>query len=150
MYTAVAPADDLKTLTTPDLKALVTTYWEQHVHKFEVLLPSTWNGKTIDKFGSINKEGLVEYALIILTHQNELPAVEATNDQIDAHIERLSSKLTKRDKHIQQFEDATVRKDIKRKAKEDAEARCIARGDLETVVHVSNFGRRSNVKRVKM
>ena len=114
------------------------------------LLPSTWNGKTIDKFGSINKEGLVEYALIILTHQNELPSVETTNDQIDAHIERLSSKLTKRDKHIQQFEDATVRKDIKRNAKEDAEARCIAQGDLETVVHVSNFGRRSNVKRVKM
>jgi hypothetical protein len=150
VYTAVATAADLKALTTPDLKALVMTYWEQHVHKFHVHLPSTWNGKTIDKFSSINKESLMEYALIILTHQNELPDVETTNDQIDAHIERLSSRLTKREKHIQQSEYATVRKDIKRKAKEDAEARCIAQDDLETVVHVSNFGRHSNVKRVKM
>ena len=129
---------------------MVTTYWEGHVHKFPGVLPSTWNGKTIDKFGSINKEGLVEYALIILTHQNELPGVESTNERINAHIERLSSKLTKREKHIQQSEGATVRKDNKRKAKEDAVARYMARDAVEIVEHVSKHGRRSNVKRVRM
>ena len=150
VHSTVETADDLKTVTTADLKALVTTYWEQHVHKFSGRLPSTWNGKTIDKFGSINKEGLVEYALIILTHQNELPGVESTNERIDAHIERLSSKLTKREKNIQAAENATTRKDNKRKAKQDAEARDIAQDEPELVMHVSKSGRHSLVKRVKM
>jgi hypothetical protein len=93
VYFDASPDDNLEAFTVPDLKALITTYWEDYVNVFQVVLPSTWNGKSINKWSSMNREGIVENALIILKHHNELPSIDKniTDEQVADHIHRLSS-----------------------------------------------------------
>jgi len=71
VYMDASPADNLEAFMVSDLKALITTYWEDYVHLFRVPLPSTWNGTSIDKWSSMNREGLVEYVTVALL-MNEL------------------------------------------------------------------------------
>jgi len=144
VYFDVSLDDNLAAFTVPDLKALITTYWEDYVHVFHVVLPSTWNGKSINKLSSMNREGIVEYALIILKHHSELPSIDnAIADQrVADHVQKLSSKIVTKQRTNLTAECGIARKGTKRKPQDDAEAIQIEGASIfERVRYESKTGR---------
>ena len=110
---------------------------------FHVVLPFTWNGKSINKWSSMNREGIVEYALIILKHHSELPSIhnDITDERVADHVHRLSSKIETKQRNKLAAEGGTARKGNKRKAQYDDEAMEIEQASIvERVTHKSKRG----------
>jgi hypothetical protein len=150
VYFDASPDDNLEAFTVPDLKALITTYWEDYVHVFHVVLPFTWNGKSINKWSSMNREGIVEYALIILKHHSELPSIhnDITDERVADHVQKLSSKIETKQRNKLAAECGTARKGNKRKPQDDAEAMEIERASIIERVRYESMSGRVSMRRL--
>jgi hypothetical protein len=150
VYFDASPDDNLEAFTIPDLKALITTYWEDYVHVFHVVLPSTWNGKSINKWSSMNREGIVEYALIILKHHSELPSIhnDITDERVADHVQKLSSKIETKQRNKLAAECGTARKGNKRKTQDDAEAMDIEGASIIERVRYESMSGRVSMRRL--
>ena len=75
------------------------TYWVvEYVQNFKGTFPKSWNGSTIEKQSSLNKDSLVEYALIILENDKKLDnAGDYDNEKFKEHIQVLANKKQTKD-----------------------------------------------------
>ena len=80
----------------------------------------------------------MEYALIILKHNRELPSLDITDERVSDHVQRLSSKIDTKERIKLAAEGGTARKAKKR----NDEAIEIQQASIvERVRHESKRGR---------
>ena len=106
------PTETFQNSTKDDFLALTRTYWtQQYVTKFTGPYPSSWNGTTIERLSSLKKDDLLEYAVIILNHQQFLDNVdEFDNVNITAYLNELAAKKEKKETTLINKNNSKVRR----------------------------------------
>ena len=107
---------------------------------FKGTFPRSWNGSIIERQSSLNKDSLLEYALIILQNDEKLDDVgDYDNENINEHIQFLANKKQTKDNAQLREQAAHAKKDKKRQR--DAEEEERQNAPLHTIVDSSSRGR---------
>jgi hypothetical protein len=128
MYAECSTTVFSENITMVSLNALVRTYWVvEYVKNFKGTFPRSWNGSIIERQSSLNKDSLLEYALIILHNDEKLDDVgDYDNENINEHIQFLANKKQTKDNAQLREQAAQAKKDKKRQrdAEEEENPEC--------------------------
>ena len=124
MFSEATSGDLSHYLSREQLYALTRIYWqEEYVKNFarDDPFPTTCNGIIIERFSSLKKDDLLEYAVIILKNQKHLDDTEDFhNDNIDEFCKKMAVMKRKKENIQTQKHKTTTKRQERDKRKSEA------------------------------